>query len=98
LATHHSVDVETDPSQALFRAAEGQYDLMIVSLALQNSDALRLCSQLRAFDRTRSVPILAICDGEDNARMIRGLEIGVNDYLIRPVDKNELHARAKTQI
>jgi len=69
-----------------------------VSLALENCDALRLCSQLRSLDRTRNVPILAICDGEDNARMIRGLEIGVNDFLMRPIDKNELHARARTQI
>jgi two-component system cell cycle response regulator len=44
------------------------------------------------------VPILAICEADDNARMIRGLEIGVNDYLLRPVDKNELHARVRTQI
>ena len=98
LADQHSVDIESNPNEALFHAAEGEYDLVIVSLALENCDALRLCSQLRSLDRTRNVPILAICDGEDNARMIRGLEIGVNDYLMRPVDKNELHARAKTQI
>src|SRR6266404_556340 len=98
LATHHTVDIETNPNDALFRAAEGNYDLMIVSLALQNHDALRLCSQLRSLDRTRNVPILAISDGEDNARMIRGLEIGINDYLTRPIDSNELHARARTQI
>ncbi len=87
-----------NPNDALFHAAEGNFDLVIVSLALQDHDALRLCSQLRSLERTRNVPILAICDGEDNARMIRGLEIGVNDYLMRPVDKNELHARARTQI
>ena len=98
LSTEHTVDIEIDPNEALFHAAEGNYDLVIVSLALKNYDALRLCSQLRSLDRTRNVPILAICDGEDNARMIRGLEIGVNDYLMRPVDKNELHARARTQI
>src|SRR5207247_928584 len=34
----------------------------------------------------------------NNARLLRGLEIGVNDYLLRPVDKNELLARARTQI
>jgi two-component system cell cycle response regulator len=44
------------------------------------------------------VPILAIADAENNARLLRGLEIGVNDYLLRPVDKNELLARARTQI
>ncbi len=98
LSSEHSVDIERDPSDALFRAAEGNYDLAIVSLALKDHDALRLCSQLRSLDRTRNVPILAICEADDNARMIRGLEIGVNDYLLRPVDKNELHARVRTQI
>ena len=44
------------------------------------------------------MPILAISDGEDNARMLRGLEIGINDYLMRPIDKNEILARARTQI
>jgi two-component system cell cycle response regulator len=98
LSNEHSVDIERDPSDALFRAAEGNYDLAIMSLALKDHDALRLCSQLRSLDRTRNVPILAICEADDNARMIRGLEIGVNDYLLRPVDKNELHARVRTQI
>jgi two-component system cell cycle response regulator len=42
--------------------------------------------------------VLAVCDGEDNARLIRGLQIGINDYLMRPVHKNEPHARARTQI
>lgn len=98
LSTQHQVEVECNPSEAVFHAAEGNFDLMIVSLAIESADALRLCSQLRSLERTRNVPVLAICDGEDNARMIRGLEIGVNDYLMRPIDANELHARARTQI
>ena len=44
------------------------------------------------------MPILAIAEAEDNARLLRGLEIGVNDYLVRPIDKNELLARVRTQI
>ena len=98
LSTEHHVDVEPDPSQALFHAAEGNYDLLIVSLSLDNFDGLRLCSQARSLERTRQVPILAISDADNNARLLRGLEIGVNDYLLRPVDKNELLARARTQI
>ena len=94
----HSVDIEADPSEALFHAAEGHYDLVIVSLGLENFDGLRLCSQVRSLDRTRNVPILAIADAENNTRLVRGLEIGVNDYLMRPVDKNELMARVRTQI
>jgi two-component system cell cycle response regulator len=98
LAEEQTVEVEPDPNEALFRAAEGNYDLIIVSLGLENFDALRLCSQIRSLDRTRNIPILAVSEPDNNARMVRGLEIGVNDYLMRPIDKNELLARARSQI
>jgi two-component system, cell cycle response regulator len=98
LAAEHGVEVESSPSKALFRAADGNYDLVIVSLGLQNFDGLRLCSQIRSLDRTRNVPVLAITEPDNNARMMRGLEIGVNDFLMRPIDKNELLARARTQV
>jgi two-component system, cell cycle response regulator len=98
LATEHTVDVEADPNEALFHAAEGNYDLVIVSLGLANFDGLRLCSQIRSLERTRNVPILAVAEADNNQRLVRGLEIGVNDYLIRPVDKNEMLARVRTQI
>ena len=90
LSAEHTVDVETNPAEAVFHAAEGNYDLLIVSLGLENFDGLRLCSQARSLERTRQVPILAIADADNNTRLLRGLEIGVNDYLLRPVDKNEL--------
>ena len=98
LATEHTVDIETEPAEALFHAAEGDYELVIVSLGLQNFDGLRLCSQVRSIERTRNVPILAIAEPDNNTRLVRGLEIGVNDYLLRPIDKNEMLARVRTQI
>jgi two-component system, cell cycle response regulator len=98
LAGEHSPDIEADPNAALFHAAEGNYDVLIVSLGLKNFDGLRLCSQVRSLERTRNLPILAISEADDNTRLARGLEIGVNDYLFRPIDKNELLARVRTQI
>jgi two-component system cell cycle response regulator len=98
LSSEQVVDVESDPNQALLRVGDGNYDLVIVSLAFENFDGLRLCSQIRSLERTRNVPILAIAEAENHARMVRGLEIGVNDYLVRPIDKNELLARARTQV
>ena len=44
------------------------------------------------------MPILAIAEADNNTRLVRALEIGVNDYLVRPFDKNEILARARTQI
>ncbi len=98
LSTSHTVDVETDIQNALITLPDGGYDLLIVSLNLKNADGLRLCSQVRSLNRIRHLPILVIIDPGENARLLRGLEMGVNDYLMRPIEKNELLARVRTQI
>ncbi len=98
LSRVYTVEVESDPHEALFKATEGDYDLVIVSLTLTEIDGLRLCSQLRSLERTRVVPILVIVDPGDNTRLLRGLDLGVNDYLMRPLDRNEMLARVKTQV
>src|SRR5437879_5540415 len=54
LSAEHHVDVDDDPTQALFHAAEGNYDLLIVSLDLNNFDGLRLCSQARSLEIGRA--------------------------------------------
>jgi two-component system cell cycle response regulator len=98
LSAEHTVDHEADPQEALFKAADGDYDLAVVSLDLEKIDGLRLCSQLRSLDRTRMVPILVIVGPDDNARLLRGLDLGVNDYLTRPIERNEMLARVRTQV
>ena len=98
LSPLHSVDHEPEPQEALFRVAEGDYDLAIISLNLKQVDGLRLCSHLRSLDRTRQLPILVIVDPDDNVRLLRGLDLGVNDYLVRPIDRNEMLARVRTQV
>ncbi len=98
LTAEHAVDVEPSPAEAVFHAAEHAYDLMIVSLGLKDFDGLRLCSQVRSLERTRHLPMLAVADASDRDNLLRGLEIGVNDYLMRPVDRNELLARVRTQV
>ncbi|ODR94453.1 diguanylate cyclase response regulator [Methyloceanibacter stevinii] len=87
-----------DPAHALLVAPSGDFDLLIVSLNLQNADGLRLCSQLRSLDRTRHLPIMMIVEPGEEARLHRGLDMGVNDYVMRPVNPSELLARVRTQV
>jgi two-component system cell cycle response regulator len=98
LRDYHDIEIETRPQEALFHAAENNYELVVVSLNLADFDALRLCSQLRSLERTRSIPILLLADLEDRPRVLRGLDLGVNDYIMRPIDRNELVARVRTQL
>ncbi len=98
LGERHEVTIIEDPQTALFEAAENEWELLIVSLSLKEFDGLRLCSQLRSLERTRNLPILIVVEPHDSARLLRGLDMGVNDYLMRPVDQNELLARVYTQL
>ncbi|MBL8589119.1 MAG: PleD family two-component system response regulator [Methylobacteriaceae bacterium] len=98
LSRTQKVTVEPHPAEAVFKAAEGGYDLILISLGFQDHDALRLAGQLRSLERTRQTPLLLIAEPEDRNRLLRGLDLGVNDYLTRPVDRNELVARVRTQI
>jgi two-component system cell cycle response regulator len=73
-------------------------DLAILSMSLPDGDALRLVSQLRANESGRDLPILLMADDGELPRLAKGLDLGANDYLVRPVDRNELLARVRTQI
>ena len=53
---------------------------------------------MRSLERTRNLPIIIMVQPGDEARLLRGLDMGVNDYLTRPIDRNELVARVRTQI
>ncbi len=94
----HRVDVLATPADAAMRVAEGDYELAIVSMSLSDFDPLRACSQMRTLEQARGLPILLIAEDADRPRVVRGLDLGVNDFIMRPVERNELAARVRTQI
>ena len=96
----HRITMATEADDAMVAARADDVDLIIVSLSLQETDGLRLCSHLRSMEESRQVPILILVDDtpDQMERLVKGLDLGVNDYLIRPVDQNELMARCRTQL
>jgi len=98
LGDDYAISHEKDPEIALSRARSGEFDMIIVNMSIEAMDPLRLCSSIRSFEETRLTPILAVVRQSDTRKLVRALDIGVNDYLRRPVDKNELTARVSTQM
>lgn len=98
LGETYRVDVASDANTALIRAIDTDYDCIVVSANFTYYDPLRLCSQLRTIERTRLVPIILVVREDEGALVVRALELGVNDYLMRPLEKLELLARLRTQI
>jgi two-component system cell cycle response regulator len=97
LGVEHRPVIESDPEKAKISAG-GPVDLVIVNAAAKSFDGLRFTASLRSEERSRQLPVLAMVDPDDRNRMVKALEIGVNDILSRPIDPQELSARVKTQI
>jgi two-component system cell cycle response regulator len=77
---------------------DARVEIVILSLSLSDDDPLRLVSQWRATENFRQLPILLLADEGELPRLAKGLDLGANDYLIRPVDRNELLARVRNQV
>lgn len=85
-------------AEAMALTAAIPFDLIVLSLSMTTDDPLRLASCLRAADITHDIPLLLIAEPEQRERILRGFDLGANDWLLRPLDENELRARARNQI
>lgn len=94
----HSVSIEDKFDEALMLVRSSDFDLVIINLGIESFDPLRLCSQIRTIEETRQLPILTIADESEKDRLVKGLELGTNDYVMRPLDPNELIVRTRTQL
>jgi two-component system cell cycle response regulator len=93
----HIAQVST-VTQAEDALASGAYDLVFSNLDLHDEDGLTICSRLRTNPATRHVPILLLANPDEVTRVAKGLDLGANDYLLRPFDTHELFARTRTQL
>jgi two-component system, cell cycle response regulator len=98
-----TLEVEQRPmlmqdSNSLGPMGQTTVELMIISATAESFDGLRLAAHVRSQEGTRNIPILAICESEDKARALKALEVGVNDFIYRPIDDEELLARTRTLV
>ncbi len=71
-------------------------DLAIVSVTAKTFDGFRVIARMRSGEPTRHLPILAIIDPDDRQRALRAMDLGAHDIIARPLDEEELQARART--
>ena len=98
LSGEYVVELAESPDNFMGFAVNGAFDLFLVSTTMVEVDGLRLASQLKSQEALRHVPIIMLVDEDDQHLVLKGLEMGINDYAVIPVDANELKARVKTQI
>jgi two-component system response regulator VicR len=89
---NYAVTIARDGAEALRRAREVQPDLIILDLMLPAVDGLEVCRALR---RERDVPIIMLTARDSEIDRVVGLELGADDYVVKPFSVRELMARVK---
>lgn len=88
-------EIVPDGARALTQARETPPDLVILDLMLPGLNGLDVCKTLRADNRTTAVPIIMVSARGEESEKILGLDVGADDYLVKPFNPNELIARVR---
>jgi len=90
---NYEVIIARDGEEALTKALHEQPDLIILDLMLPRLDGLEVCRALR---REHNVPIIMLTARDDEVDRVVGLEMGADDYVVKPFSVRELMARVKS--
>lgn len=93
--TWHAIQSKEDVT-SLFVKHYG--DVLILDLNIKHIDPTELCIQIRAESKIRGIPILVLANEDQHALLKKLFEIGINDYLIRPLDGYEVFLRIRGQV
>jgi DNA-binding response OmpR family regulator len=89
----HTVDVASDGESGLKAALSHPYDLIILDIRLPVKDGWTVCRELR--QAGLAIPILMLTASGAYEDRVKGLDLGADDYLVKPFDINELLARVR---
>lgn len=92
-AEHYAVDLVPDGQEALYMAEEYDYDLVLLDLVLPKMDGLQVLRQIR--DRKKNLPVLVLTGRTRVEDRVKGLDLGADDYMIKPFAFRELTARVR---
>jgi two-component system response regulator MtrA len=84
-----------DGAEALAKLEEAKPDLILLDVMLPGLDGIEVCSKIR---ETSGVPIIMLTAKGDTTDVVRGLESGADDYVVKPFNPKELVARIRTRL
>ncbi len=84
--------------EALAQALETDFDLILLDIMMPEMDGFEVCRILRKDDRTTKTPIIFLTAKNDTESIVKGFEVGAQDYLTKPFNTNELLARVYTHL
>ncbi len=91
----YRVDRAASGFEGLERVGEGNPDLVLLDLNLPDLDGLAVCRELRGNPATRALPIIMLTARAAERDRVRGLDLGADDYVVKPFSLAELRSRVR---
>jgi signal transduction histidine kinase len=93
---NHQLHLAEDGFQALQILGNLQPDLILLDVMMPGLDGFEVCRRIRSTPRLAEVPIIILTALDDRASLLQGIESGADDFLRKPIDRQELVARVRT--
>jgi two-component system sensor histidine kinase ChiS len=94
----YSIETAQDGEEALRRVVQERPDLVLLDIMLPKRSGFEVCKIIKAKPETRSIPIIMVTALKDMESRVKGITVGADDFLTRPVDRSELIARVKSML
>jgi len=88
----------TSGQQALERVRETSFDLVLLDILMPVMDGYEVCQRLKDDPKSKDIPIIFLTAKHDAESLMKGFELGAADYITKPFNAPELHARVKTHL
>ena len=93
LGREYDVVTLPDGEEALALLERVDVDVVLLDVRLPGLDGFEVCSRLKRLPRTRRVPVVLVTGLNAREHRLRGIHVGADDFLTKPFDAEELHAR-----
>lgn len=98
LREHYEILVATSGSRAIEVALKNQPDLILLDVVMPDMDGLETCRQLKGNTQTKDIPVIFLTAMSESSDVIKGFEVGGQDYIVKPFHKTEVIARVKNHL
>jgi putative two-component system response regulator len=94
----HHVSIVNNANGVLAACLSATPDLVLIDLVAPRGHGFEICRKLKAATSTRFIPVVIVTSQTDRRERLRGIEAGCDDFLTKPFDPAELHARIQSLV
>ena len=93
----YATETAEDGEACLVALAKDPYDIVLLDVMMPGLDGLQVCEKMQASETLRRIPVVLLTAKDDMETRTRGMELGVSEYLTKPINKQELFSRLQAQ-